>query len=165
MRHGGAMTEQECAETFDALGKILVEQGLGWLVDAVSREIQEGLIEVASEKDLLFLKNETPRFRFTPEYRRSIKGAEFLVRREFSGADRLRMLVDAVGEVVSQAHEMEHDVLHSLSESGGPTELKFVDTETDRTISEATIKKADRSPAALSQLQTLLNELKQEIAS
>ena len=90
------MNEKESIETFEALSKILEEQGLRWLVEAVSREIQEGLIEVASEKDLIAEGIEPPFLRLTPEYRRSLRKEEFLARREFSQTDRLRLLVDAV---------------------------------------------------------------------
>jgi len=43
--------------------------GIGWLVEAVSREIQEGLIEIASEKDLMADGIKPSYFRLTPEYR------------------------------------------------------------------------------------------------
>jgi hypothetical protein len=35
-----------------------------------------------------------------PGYRRSVKRAEFLVRREFSASEQLGLLVDAIEEVV-----------------------------------------------------------------
>jgi hypothetical protein len=45
------VTENESIETFATLNKILEEQGLDGLVEAVAREIEEGIIEEASEKD------------------------------------------------------------------------------------------------------------------
>jgi hypothetical protein len=121
--------EKESVETFEVLSKILEEQGLRWLVEAVSREIQEGLIETASEKDLMAKGIETPDLRLTPEYRKSIRREEFLARREFSQTDRLRLLVNAIEEVVTQANGIELEIAHFFGESDGPTKAQFGDKE------------------------------------
>lgn len=157
------MNEKESIETFEALSKILEEQGLGWLVEAVSREIQEGLIEIASEKDLMAEGIESSYSRLTPEYRRSIRKEEFLVRREFSQTDRLRLLVDAVEEVVTQADGMEQGLGHFFGEFDGPKEFHFGDDKPPMVIIETSRMESGRRPAAVRQLRQLLQELRLEI--
>jgi len=158
------MDEKESIETFEALSKILEERGLRWLVEAVSREIQEGLIEVASEKDLMAEGAETPYLRLTPEYRRSIRKEEFLARREFSQTERLRLLVDAVEEVVTQANGIELEIAHFLGEFTGPTRFQFGEKQSPIAILETSGNELGRRPAAVRQLRELLQELKREIA-
>jgi hypothetical protein len=157
------MTERECIETFEELRKILEEQGLRWLVEAVTREIQEGLIEIASEKDVMAEGIEPSRFRLTPEYRRSLRKEEFLVRREFSQTDRLQLLVDAVEEVVTQADGMEHELAQFFEESRGPKEFQFGDKQSPTVIVKTSRVESSRRPAAVRKLRELLQELKQEI--
>lgn len=158
------MDEKESVETFEVLSKILEEQGLRWLVEAVSREIQEGLIETASEKDLMAKGIETPDLRLTPEYRKSIRREEFLARREFSQTDRLRLLVNAIEEVVTQANGIELEIAHFFGESGGPTKAQFADNESLIPALEMSSNESGRRAAAVRQLRELLQELRQEIA-
>jgi hypothetical protein len=156
------MNEKECIETFEVLSKILEERGLRWLVEAVSREIQEGLIETASERDLMGEWVETPYLRLTPEYRRSIRKEEFLARKEFSQSDRLRLLVDAIEEVVTQANGIELEIAHFFEESGGPTNFQFGDKPHISSLDRSTVDSQGR-PAAVRQLRELLQELRREI--
>jgi len=157
------MNEKESIEIFEALSKILEERGLRWLVEAVSREIQEGLIETASEKDLMAEGIEPSYSRLTPEYRRSIRKEEFLVRREFSQTDRLRLLVDAVEDVVTQADGMEQGLAHFFREFDGPKEFQFGDNKSPIVTIETSRMESSQRPAAVQQLRRLLQELRQEI--
>ena len=158
------LDEKESIATFEALRTILEEQGLGWLVEAVSREIQEGLIETASEKDLMTGGTKPSNLRLTPEYRRSIRKEEFLVRREFSQADRLRLLVDSTEDVVTQANNVEQELAHFLRESNGPKEFQFGDSNPPIVTVETSRMESGRRTAAVQQLRELLQELRLEIA-
>lgn len=157
------MNEKESIETFEALSKILEERGFRWLVEAVSREIQEGLIEIASEKDLMAEGIEPSFSQLTPEYRRSIRREEFLVRREFSQTDRLRLLVDAVEEVVTQADGMEQGLVHFFGEFDGPKEFQFGDNKSPIVAIGTSRMESSQRPPAVQQLRRLLQELRQEI--
>ena len=155
------MNEDECIEVFRTLNRILEEQGLGWLVEAVAREIQEGIIEEASEKDLAEELFEPSSAELAPAYRRSIRKAEFLIRREFSHADRLSLLVGAVEEVVSQGNDIEQDLLHFFKESDGPIEFQFADLQSSLILKSP--EQLNRRASAVRQLRELLQELRREI--
>jgi repressor of nif and glnA expression len=158
------VTENESIETFAALNKILEEQGLVWLVEAVRREIEEGIIEEASEKDFTQELYEAPSAAekaLAPAYRRSIKKAEFLVRREFTHFDQLRLLVDAVDEVISQGSSIEQDLVRFFKESDGPTDFQFADGGSS--LNRRHQEQFDVRSSAVQQLQDLLQELRQEI--
>jgi hypothetical protein len=157
------MTEEECIETFQALSTIVEEQGLGWVVEAVEREIQEGVLEEASEKDLTAEGMEPPSIGLAPAYRRSIKKAAFLVRREFSQRDRVLLLVDALEEVISDAHDIEKDMLHFFGESGGPAKFQFVDLQYPFSRLEESREEMGGRSASVEKLQGLLQALRQEI--
>lgn len=159
------MTENESIETFLALSKILEEQGLGWLVEAVGQEIEEGIIEEASAKDFtqgLYEPKASVEQELAPAYRRSINRAEFLVRREFTRGDQLRLLVDAVDEVISQGSNIEQDLGGFLKDSDGPAEFQFGDGQ--RPVNRRRQEEVGARSSAVQQLHRLLEELGQEIA-
>lgn len=159
------MTENESIETFEALSKILEEQGLGWLAEAVGKEIEEGIIEEASEKDLardLYKPQASVELVLTPAFRQSVKKAEFLVRREFTRGDQLRLLVDAVDEVISQGNDIEQDLGRFLRESDGPVEFQFGDG--GRPANRRGHEEFGARSSAVQRLHGLLEELRQEIA-
>jgi hypothetical protein len=159
------MTETECIDTFTALKKICEEQELGWLVEAVQQEIQEGLIQVASGEDL----SREPMAKSAHEtteasYRRSVKGKEFLVRRDFSASQRLLLLVDAIDEVVSEAVEIERDVLKHFREHNGPRDFEFVgraEPVAPITVNDDSVK--GRSLAAV-KLHDLFDQVRKDIS-
>ena len=158
------MTENESIETFATLNKILEEQGLGWLVEAVAREIEEGIIEEASEKDFtqeLYEQTPAAALALAPAYRRSIKKAEFLVRREFTRGDQLRLLVDAVDEVISQSSNIEHDLTGFFKDTDSPREFQFADRQSS--LKRGQQEQFSVRSSAVRQLHGLLEELRQEI--
>lgn len=137
---------------------------MSWLVEAVAQEIEEGIIEEASEKDFNEQLYEPPTSAdvvLAPAYRRSIKRAEFLIRREFTHGDQLRLLVDAVEEVISQASNIEQDLVQFFRESKGPTEFQFADAQSS--FSRRRQEQFDARSSAVQRLHELLQELKQEI--
>lgn len=159
------LTESECIEVFKELSKILEEGGLGWLVEAVSQEIDEGIIEEASEEDFkrdFFESPPSTELVIAPAYRRSIKKAEFLVRREFTYGDQLRLLVDAVEEVVSQGSNIEKDLVLFFKESKGPREFEFADERSSSRIKPED-PQFDLRSSAVQRLHALLRELREEI--
>jgi len=158
------VTENESIETFATLNKILEEQRLGWLVEAVAREIEEGIIEEASEKDFTQELYEPPpsvELALAPSYRRSIKKAEFLVRREFTHGDQLRLLVDAVDEVISQSSNIENELMGFFKESDGPREFHFADGQSS--LNRRQQEQFGVRSSAVRQMRGLLEELRQEI--
>ena len=159
------LTESECVEVFKALSKIVEQEGLAWLIEAVAREIDEGIIEEASEKDFKRELFESPRsadMALAPAYRRSIKKAEFLIRREFTHGDQLRLLVDAVEEVVSQGSKIERDLALFFKESEGPREFEFADARSSSTIKPLE-RQFDLRSSAVQRLSALLQELREEV--
>jgi hypothetical protein len=159
------LTESECIEVFKELSKIIEEEGLGWLVESVAQEIDEGIIEEASEEDFkrdLFESPPSAQLVIAPAYRRSIKKAEFLVRREFTYGNQLRLLVDAVEEVVSQGSNIEKDLVLFLKESEGPREFEFADPRSSSRI-KPQVRQFDLRSSAVQQLHALLQELREEI--
>jgi hypothetical protein len=157
------MTDQECDETFVALRKILEEQGLGWLAEAVSQEIQEGVIEEASEKNFRTEGSELTSFRLAPAHPRAIKEADFLVRREFSSGARLQLLVDAIEEVASQANDIEQDMLKFFGDNDRVKSVRFIDVGAPQALIEVSPEGSDARSSAVGKLQDLLNELRKEI--
>jgi len=158
------VNENESIESFATLSKILEEQGLRWLVEAVAREIEEGIIEEASEKDFtqeLYEPAPSAAVALAPAYRRSIKKAEFLVRREFTHLDQLRLLVDAVDEVISQSSNIEHELMGFFKESDGPREFQFADGQSS--FNRKQQEQFGVRSSAVRQLHGLLEELRQEI--
>jgi hypothetical protein len=159
------LTETECIAVFKELSQILNEEGLGWLMEAVAQEIDEGIIAEASVNDFkedMFKPPPSAALVLAPAYRKSIKKAEFLVRREFTHSDQLRLLVDAVEEVVSQGSNIENDLVLFFKESGGPREFMFVDVRSSSAINPQG-RQFDLRSSAVEGLHGLLQELREEI--
>ncbi len=158
------MEAQACVEMFEALKRILGQRGLGWLVDAVEREAQEGVIEEATKEDMASEVLLSESLRLEPEFRRSIKRADFLVRREITPEDRLLLLVNAIDEVVAQANDIESGMMQFFRESGGPSEFQFIGAESVHVPMGTSLDLIGQRSAAVRVLHILLRELRQEIS-
>jgi len=158
------MTDKELIETFGSLISLIQEQGLGWLAEAVSSEIQGGRIEEAESERIYEATLETGPLELGTPYRKSLRKARFLVRREFTGRERLSLLVDAIEAAVSDASDVEQHILSSFSESAGPADYAFEDAAPSPARSEVHLELARSRSSAARGLVSLLNELRREIS-
>jgi hypothetical protein len=153
------MTGDEINETFDELGNILVEVGLGWLRDAIGADISDGVLEVVTESALL---GGTERGTRGKEPRRT--GEEFLRPREYTPREKLVALIEAMEETVIQASDIEVRLGNEFVSHGNLRGVTFLDDRTSGSIALDLRTALERHEAA-GKLGGLLAELRKEIES
>jgi len=155
-----ALTPIEAKEVYDELSKIAMSAGLEWLVKDVSAEISLGV------QHLQKIKTETTAYSEENRYSPIRKGkpATFVVIKEFSDNDKLRLLVEAIEAASSGLTLAVERMFHCFSSA--PThaisEIAFApDIEKGKILSieKHILTKLD----AARQLDSLLRELKEEI--
>ncbi len=153
------MTGDEINQTFDVLGNILVEVGLGWLRDAVSADISDGVLEVVTESALL---EGAERGRRGKELRRT--GEEFLRPREYTPQEKLVALIEAIEETVIQASDIEVRLGNDFVPRGNLRAVTFLDDRTSESIA-LDLRAVLGRHEAVGKLRGLLAELRKEIES
>jgi hypothetical protein len=153
------MTGDEINQTFDELGNILVEVGLGWLRDAVGADINDGVLEVVTESALLEGAERGTRGK---ELRRTRE--EFLRPREYTPQEKLVGLIEAIEETVIQASDIEVRLGNDFVPRGNLRAVAFLDDRTSESLA-LDLRAAMVRHEAVGRLRALLAELRKEIES
>jgi len=157
------MTDQECDTVFAELVKFLNANGMDWIAEAVSLEIEEGK-EV--EKLVDYFDEVFSSLNRRPLLKKS-GTKKITTYDEYNPKEKLRLLIDAIENIAVDTAFMEEAIIKELvvsyvGNSQAPTEVHFVPANkgSSHWFSSKTLKDRVESAKRLKQhLEALRNEI------
>lgn len=160
------MTEEQCQEAYSTLTNILTQNNLDWVIGEVDNEIRLGKIvdrlvkersRQQSGSDLSFeiVDTRNQRLSSRPIYVQQ--------RVEYTGQERIHILIRAIEHAVINVGDIEENTANSLARHGGFVRLVFEPDGTNEQSfvieqSQVTIRSKSRE-----QLRQLLEQIKDQV--
>jgi hypothetical protein len=160
------MTEEQCAETYNILAKLLRDSNLEWVMDQIDAEVRVGkLLEKPIREISVGYANRNVAFELVEATEPQRRGRSGSIRQrvEYSNRERLQVMIEAIEHAILHIADLEEATL-KLMHNGDPSiQIAFEpDGSNERPfrVNQADINSRRQF---LNQLRQALNQLKVQI--